>query len=155
MNQINISGRLGGTPELKQTTSGHNVATMSIAVHNGKDRDPIWVPVVAFNKVAEFVANYFQKGDAIEVAGKLRVNQFTKADGSVTRSLEVEARDVSFPPSSRSKDGAGATNTPKTMQGYHLEERSYTGQNNAQQRYATPSDQYAGFMDAGDENLPF
>ena len=96
MNQVNISGRLGSTPELKQTTGGHQVTTFSVAVYNGKDKDAIWVPVVAFNKVAEFIAAYLQKGDPVEIAGKMRENKYTDRDGNTRSRLEVEARDASL-----------------------------------------------------------
>lgn len=160
MNQVNISGRLGNTPELKQTTGGHQVTTFSVAVYNGKDKDAIWVPVVAFNKVAEFLCQYLQKGDPVEIAGKMRENKYTDRDGNTRSRLEVEARDASFPPSSRRQDGAGATNSAGAVSMYPPREKCATGQNNVKQSYpvtlGTPSDAYAGFEDASDEEvIPF
>lgn len=155
MNQITISGRMGGVPELKHTTGGHQVVSISVAVFNGRDREPIWVPVVAFNKVAKFITSHLSKGDPIEISGKLRANQFTKPDGTVVRSLEVEARDVGFPPSSRRQNDTGATIVPMAT--------TYTAQTKkpvaALKSYpvteGTPSDMYQGFQDAGDDTLPF
>lgn len=158
MNQVNISGRLGNTPELKQTTGGHQVTTFSVAVYNGKDKDAIWVPVVAFNKVAEFLCRCLQKGDPVEIAGKMRENKYTDRDGNTRSRLEVEARDASFPPLSRRQDGAGATNNAGAAR-YPQSEKNATGQNEGKQSYpvtlGTPSDAYAGFEDADGDVLPF
>lgn len=158
MNQVTITGRLGGTPELKTMTNGNVVTSISVALYNGKDRPPVWVPVVAFQKVADFICQHFSKGDGIEVAGRLRENTYTKPDGSVVRSLEVEARDVGFALSRRA-EGAGATNSAGTASQYPAREKYATGQNNAKQSYpvmlGTPSDAYAGFEDADGDALPF
>jgi single-strand DNA-binding protein len=159
MNQVNISGRLGNTPELKQTTGGHQVTTFSVAVYNGKDKDSIWVPVVAFNKVAEFIATYLQKGDPVEIAGKMRENKYTDRDGNTRSRLEVEARDASFPPSSHRQDGAGTTNSAGVVSMYPRSEKYATGQNEVKPSYpvtlGTPSDAYAGFEDADGDVRPF
>lgn len=159
MNQVNISGRLGKDPELKTTTNGHTVTAISVAVYNGKDREPIWVPVVAFNKVAEFICQHLRKGDPIEVAGRLRVDSYTDKDGNQRSRIEVEGRDVSFPPSQKREEARRETNSTAGVQGYQKSQYATTGQNRANTAYAvvegTPSDQYAGFADAADDELPF
>lgn len=159
MNQVNITGRLGGYPELKTTTGGTTLTTISVAVFAGKDREPIWVPVVAFKAVAEFICAHFIKGDPIEISGRLRTNQYTKPDGTVVRSLEVEARDVSFPPSSRRQEATEETNRTGSVSVSFREEKFATVQTGAKQScpvtLGTPSDAYAGFEDADGDTLPF
>lgn len=155
MNRIFISGRLGGTPELKMMQNNRTYTSFSVAVYNGKDRDPIWVPVVAFQKVAEFICQYFSKGDPIEVIGRLKVNNFTRTDGSVVRSLEVSAVDVGFPPSSIRQDGAGATITSNGNNYTTQAETAGMGQKRGVYGSTTPSEAYSNFGDAGDEGLPF
>lgn len=158
MNQVNISGRLGKDPELKTTTNGHTVTAISVAVYNGKDREPIWVPVVAFNKVAEFIYQHLRKGDPIEVAGRLRVDNYTDKDGNQRSRIEVEGRDVSFPPSQKREEGRYDTSAASGVQGYQQAQYTATGQNRANTAYAvvegTPSDAYRGFADANEE-VPF
>ena len=155
MNQLNVSGRMAATPELRTTNTGKAVTVFSLAVYNGKDRDPIWLPVAAFGKVAEFICQYFQKGDPIELAGKLKENNYTKPDGTVVKSLEVEARDVSFPPSSRRQDGTGATNAAQGSSYTAPMQSAPTTQKYYPVTEGTPTDQYKGFADASDDELPF
>lgn len=114
MNQAVIIGRLTRDPELRE--SGETkVARFTVAADNpfSKEKKADFIPCVAWNKRAEFIAKYFKKGGGIALRGHLRNNDYTKEDGTKVYSLVLEVEDAEFPPSKRSDntaaDGADAT----------------------------------------------
>ena len=64
-------GNLGRTPSMRYTSSGKAVTNVSLAATTfGMDR-PEWLNLVAWEKVAEVVNQYLEKGNRIAVAGRL------------------------------------------------------------------------------------
>jgi len=70
MNQIMLHGRIGKDPEISYNQDGKPVTKFTMATDNGKDKDPTWHNITAFNKQAETIAEYFKKGSEIIVIGK-------------------------------------------------------------------------------------
>ena len=59
-----IIGRITKDIELRTTEKGTNVVKLNIAVNNGKE-DTTFFPITLFNKTAELVNKYCDKGDLI------------------------------------------------------------------------------------------
>ena len=100
MNNICITGRLTSAPEIKKTTSGVSVCSVSIAVDrdykvNG-EKTTDFIPCVFWRSTAEFVGKYFSKGDMIAVVGSLESRKYTDKDGNSRTVWEVKADKVSF-----------------------------------------------------------
>ena len=100
MNNICITGRLTSAPEIKKTTSGVSVCSVSIAVvrdykANG-EKATDFIPCVFWRGTAEFVGKYFSKGDMIAVVGSLESRKYTDKDGNNRTVWEVKADKVSF-----------------------------------------------------------
>ena len=98
MNQVTIIGRLGKNPELRSTTNGTPVCTLSIAVDNaGNEKGEAgWFDVVCWGKLAESVCQYLHKGSRVAVSGRLQQRKW-KTDGGDNRSVvEVVAFAVDF-----------------------------------------------------------
>jgi len=98
MNQVALIGRLGRDPELKSTSSGTPVCTISIAVDGaGKDQDEAgWFNVTCWKKLAESVSQYMRKGSKVGVTGRLQQRTW-ETDGGDNRSVvEVVAFNVDF-----------------------------------------------------------
>lgn len=81
-------GRVGFM-EVTTTQSGMKIAKLSIALSERyKDKEgqwqekTIWVNVKLFQKTAEYIENYVQKGDIVYVDGKLNQEKFTGKDGA-------------------------------------------------------------------------
>jgi len=70
MNQIILHGRLGKDPETRFTADGKPVTKFTMATDNGKDKDPTWHNITAFNKQAELISENFSKGSEIVITGK-------------------------------------------------------------------------------------
>ena len=101
MNKIILIGRLTKEPELRYTQSGTAVVSFNLAVdrrfanQNG-EREADFINCVAWNKTAEFIANYFQKGKGIAIEGRLQVRSYDGNDGQRHWVTEVVAEQVEF-----------------------------------------------------------
>ena len=105
MLNIVFAGNVGGEVTLREVSvrdESVKVASFSVAVDNGKNRDgeelpPTWIRVSVWRSYAEVVAQYVKKGDRVTVtAERLKSSAYTSADGDVRSSLEVSARRVDF-----------------------------------------------------------
>lgn len=138
LNVIAIMGRLSRDPELRQTTTGKNVASFTIACSrgrkdaNGKDLVD-WIPVVAWEHTAEFVCKYFEKGSLIAIDGRLQSRTYKDRDGNNRTAIEIVANNANFAGSKST--GGGSNSVP------------------AGNSYNEPTVQYDEIEDNGD--LPF
>ena len=79
LNHIVAMGRLTRDPELRQTTSGVNVCSFTIAcgrdfkTKDGKEAETDFIDCVAWRTTAEFVSWYLAKGRMAIVSGRLQV----------------------------------------------------------------------------------
>lgn len=79
MNTVNLIGRLGADPELHYFESGTAVASFSLALDRGINKDtgerkpPVWVPVRVWGKSAQNAADLLHKGDKVGISGRLDV----------------------------------------------------------------------------------
>ena len=108
INKAILMGRLTRDPELRHTGTGTPVCSFSIAIDNGygENRQTDFINCVAWNKTAEFVSNYFQKGRMIIVIGRISTRSWEGQDGKRNYTTEVVASEVSFGESKRSQDGS-------------------------------------------------
>lgn len=116
LNVIAIMGRLSRDPELRQTTTGKNVASFTIACSrgrkdaNGKDLVD-WIPVVAWEHTAEFVFKYFEKGSLIAIDGRLQSRTYKDRDGNNRTAIEIVANNANFAGSKRTDGGSNSVPT--------------------------------------------
>lgn len=109
MNKIILLGRLVKDPEIKYTPSEKCVAQFSIAVNrptkNAEGQyEADFINIVAWNKTAELIGNYVQKGQRLLVEGRLQIRNYTAQDGGKRYVTEVVADRVEFI-ESRDKNG--------------------------------------------------
>ena len=102
LNVVAIMGRLARDPELRQTTTGKSVASFRIACDRGRrdangQSQADWIDVVAWDRQAEFVCKYFQKGSLIVVDGRLQTRTYQdKNTGANRTAVEVVANNINF-----------------------------------------------------------
>lgn len=94
-------GRLVRDPEMRQTTTGKNVASFRVAVDRGsKDANgqnqADFFDVVAWNKTAEFVCKYLKKGFLIAIDGRLQSRNYQDKNGNNRTAIEILANNVHF-----------------------------------------------------------
>lgn len=97
LNKAILNGRLTKAPELKQTQNGKSVCSFTIAVDRNRDREKTdFVPIVAWGKTAEFVNQWFGKGDLITIVGRIEVRNYEDKNGNKRTATEVIAEEVLF-----------------------------------------------------------
>ena len=97
LNKICIHGRMTKFPELRKTNSGKSVCSFTLAVDRDSASDVTdFIPCVAFEKRAEFIAGHFSRGQEALVFGSLNIREYTDKNG-VTRTVpEVMVAQVDF-----------------------------------------------------------
>ena len=97
LNHIVLQWRLGADPELRKTQTGKSVVNVNIAVQrDGKDAETDWITIVAWEKTAEFMKNYFHKGSTCLVSGRLQIRQYSDQSGNKRTAAEVVADHIYF-----------------------------------------------------------
>ena len=101
LNVVAIMGRLAADPQLRQTTTGKNVASFRIACDRGRrdangQSQADWLDVVAWDRTAEFVCKYFQKGSLIAIDGRLQSRSYQDKNGNNRTAIEIVANNVNF-----------------------------------------------------------
>lgn len=121
LNKAILMGRLTRDPELRYTQSNIPVVTFSIAVDrnysgNNGDRQTDFIDIVAWRRTAEFVSQWFTKGQMIVVVGSIQSRRWQDKNGNNRTSIEVVADEVQFGESKRSRESGG--NYPNNNGGY-------------------------------------
>ena len=97
LNHSVIMGRFVRDPELRRTNSGKAVCSFTIACDKpGKDSGASFIECVAWEKTADFINNYFLKGSAIVVEGRLESRQYETKDGQKRTVTEVVVAQAHF-----------------------------------------------------------
>lgn len=101
LNVIAIQGRLAADPEMRQTTTGKRVCTFRIACDRGRkdangNSQTDWIPCTAWEKTAEFIYKYFQKGSMIAIDGRLQTRQYQDKNGQNRTATEIVAQNANF-----------------------------------------------------------
>ena len=110
LNKAILNGRLTKAPELKQTQNGKSVCGFTIAVDRSRDREKTdFIPIVAWGKTAEFVNQWFGKGDLITIVGRIEVRNYDDKNGNKRTATEIIADEVLF---GGSKNTANASEKP-------------------------------------------
>lgn len=98
-------GTLTRDPELKQTTSGKSVTTLSVACNRRIHRDQTdYFDVVVWGTLAENCAKYLKKGRSVNVIGDLQTRTWEDKNGQKRKVTEIFADEVEFLASGKRED---------------------------------------------------
>lgn len=124
MNTVNLIGRLTNDPEMRYTpNNGKAVTTFTLAVNrtyknNDGQNDADFIRVVAWERIAENIANYCKKGSSVGVVGSIRTRSYDDQDDKKIYITEVLCNSIQFL-NTKSKneelDDKGSNNTTKTQ----------------------------------------
>ena len=114
LNNVVIMGRLTAEPELRQTTSGIEVLSFSVAVdrdyvRQGEERQTDFINCVAWRQTASFISSWFHKGNMIALTGSLQTRNYEDKNGNKRVATEVVVSTANFC-GSKSETGNGARN---------------------------------------------
>lgn len=92
MNKAILIGNVGKQPEIRKTQSGISVANFSLATSKkvkGEDKTE-WHRVVAWDKLAEIIEKYVNKGDKLMIEGEIETREYEK-EGRKVYTTEIRA----------------------------------------------------------------
>lgn len=105
MNKVILVGRLAQDPEVRYTQSGKAVASFNLAVNRYGQKDSAdFIPIVAWEKLAEVIGNNLKKGGQVLVEGRMQVRSYETQDGQKRRVTEVIVQNVEFLGSKKSNE---------------------------------------------------
>ena len=100
-NKVQLIGNLGNDPEIITLESGKKLAKFSMATNESyknaageKITDTQWHNLVAWNKTAEIVEKYLEKGNEIAIEGKLTSRSYETKEGEKKYITEVVVNEV-------------------------------------------------------------
>jgi single-strand DNA-binding protein len=91
-NRVQLGGRLVADPDLRTTSSGKSICRMRVATND--TREAQFHDVVAWEALAESVAESMSKGATVTVEGRLQTRAWEAADGSTRRATDIVASTV-------------------------------------------------------------
>ena len=108
MNKVILVGRHAQDPDVRYTQGGKAVASFNLAVNrfgggSAQKESADFIPIVAWEKLAEICGNNISKGSKILVEGRLQIRSYEAQDGQKKRITEVVAQSVEFLGDKRNK----------------------------------------------------
>lgn len=153
LNKVQLIGNLGADPEVRSTTNGSRVATMSVATsrqwknQSGEKQEKTeWHRVVLWNNrgnsLADVAERYCKKGDKVYVEGSVEYRTWQDREGQTRYSTEIIARELIMLSGRQAGDGGesfapsavAAASTPRKEESF---------------------DDFPEALDAEDDDLPF
>lgn len=102
INKVIIVGNLGADPEVRYTSGGTPVCSLSVATseqwtdkQSGERQERTeWHRVKMFGKLAEIAGEYLKKGRQVYIEGSLRTDKYTDKNGVDKYSTDIIANDM-------------------------------------------------------------
>ena len=116
MNKVILVGRLAQDPDVRYTQAGKAVASFNLAVNrfgggSAQKESADFIPIVAWEKLAEICGNNLTKGSQILVEGRLQIRSYETQDGQKRRVSEVVAQSIEFLGSKRAAAEGGSSSS--------------------------------------------
>lgn len=97
MNQVQLMGNVTKDIELRESAAGMKYVQFTLAVNSSHAKDTTnFIDIVAFDKQAELLSQYVNKGRKIGVEGYLNQSQYIDKDGNKKNSLKVVLTHLEF-----------------------------------------------------------
>ena len=120
LNKVMLIGNLGADPEVRSTSNGGRVATLSVATgrqwtgQGGEKQEKTeWHRVICWNNkgsgLADIAEKYLKKGDKVYIEGRIEYRTWEDRDKQTRYVTEVIARElIMLTPKGSSGEGADA-----------------------------------------------
>ncbi len=115
INKVILVGRITKDPALRKTQNGTSVVSFTLACNRrvpsqGQDAD--FINCVAWNKTADFMAQYVRKGALLGIEGRIQTRNYDDKDGKRVYVTEVVANSVQLLESKKqAENGVSGTET--------------------------------------------
>ena len=111
LNQVQLAGRLGADPEVRQTNSGKAVCQLRLATNEkrGDKEETQWHTIITFGPLAEVCGKRLKKGSRVFINGNIRYRKAVVAEQE-RYFTDINANSVTFldaAPLGNGNDNAG------------------------------------------------
>lgn len=163
MNQCQLIGRLVKDPELRYSTGGTPVVKFTLAINRQNNDEADFISCVAFNKLAENLANYQKKGNRIAVTGRIQTGSYENQQGQKIYTTDVIANSIEFL-DYRSENAQNGSNSEQNYQSSSFTQGQTQNASTAQKQpnfgqvYGQPTDDpfaSGGAIEVSEDELPF
>ena len=97
MNKVELMGRLVENVEILQSKSGKKYGKFTLAVNRKFDKEKTdFINCIAFEKQAETLLKYVEKGNRIIVEGELNIDNYVNKDGNNVYTTTIKVNDFYF-----------------------------------------------------------
>ena len=109
VNKVILIGNLGSDPELR-SAGEHKVCDLSIATkrRGSGENNTDWHTVTCWNKTAEIVCQYLNKGAKVYIEGSIQYQSYEK-DGIKRKTTKIIASQVQFLDSKKSSSSSSSS----------------------------------------------
>ena len=152
VNKAILVGNLGRDAEMRFTSGGTPVATVSLATterfndrEGQKKEDTQWHRIVIWGKTAESLHEYLTKGKQIYVEGRIQTREWTDKEGKPAKTTEIRADKIVLLGGGGGEGGGAAARWRRTR----VAERYSEAGRRPQRRTARPVDA------PHDDDIPF
>jgi len=129
MNKVCLSGRISSKRELTKTPNGFSILEINIAVSDNEKVKGAYqevtefIPIKLLGNNAEFINNYTNKGDLIELSGKIKIDTWKDKDGNNKSKTYVLASDIRI--LSKKNNNANNKNNQEKNKNYQYYDNEY------------------------------
>lgn len=125
LNRVFIMGNLTRDPEMRYTPSNTAIVQIGIAINRTwknqageKQEEVTFIDAEAWQKTAETINQYFQKGDPIFIEGRLKLDQWEDKEGQKRSKIKVVIENFQFIKSKSGEQGGSEEQPPARTGGY-------------------------------------
>ncbi len=155
INRVVLVGRLTRDVELKKTPNGASVVSFTIACNRRSKQegqpDADFINCVAWNRTADLMSQYLNKGAQIGVEGRIQTRSYDDKDGKRVYVTEVVAESVQFLESRNANQGQSSY-----QQSYSQPTMSEPSGYTPDEKTSSFENEFAGdTLDIASDDLPF
>jgi single-strand DNA-binding protein len=92
-NAVSLIGNVGSDPEVKETEKG-KLVKFTLATSFGEKTT--WHNILAWNKTAELIEKYVNKGDKVDVEGRIDNRSYDDKDGNKRYVSDIVCHQIIF-----------------------------------------------------------
>lgn len=154
MNKVILIGRLTKDPELRYTGSNQPVTQITLAItrpfaNKNGEREADFINVNVWDKQAENVCKYLNKGRLVAVEGRIQTRNYDNNEGKKVYVTEVVALNVQF---LESKNSGNPNNVPQADNPFDNDTNTNIETVDVQN---DPFENFGTSVDLTDNDLPF
>lgn len=102
INKVILIGNVGKDPDVRYTTSGAAITTLSVATSEQwtdkqtqeKKEHTEWHRVKFFGRLAEIAGEYLRKGSQVYIEGRLKTDKYTDKEGIERYATDIVANEM-------------------------------------------------------------